>query len=321
MTEQRVATTQPSNPMEEDNDEISLLDLLLVLAKNKGMILFASFVAGLLALVYALSLDNIYTSTTKILPPQQSQSSASAMLSQLGGLAGLAGGSLGKNPNDMYLAMMKSHRVLAAIAKRYELQTKYETKTFEEAVKALGAVVVITSGKDGIISVEIEDTDPQLAADMANAFVEELNNLLQQFALTEASQKRAFFEQQMRQAKDLLTNAEVRLDRTPNTSLQYLDALRNIKYHEAIWEILAKQFEAAKLDEAKDFPLIQVLDKALPSEKKSKPKRSLIVILAVLVAFFCAVIWAFIRESMLRARENPEQAERWQVLRDALKFR
>ena len=141
------------------------------------------------------------------------------------------------------------------------------------------------------------------------------------FFLTDASQKRVFFEQQMKQAKDKLTNAEIHLDKTPNTSLQYLDALRDLKYQEAIWEILAKQFEVAKLDEAKDFPLVQVLDKAIPPEKKSKPKRSLIVILAVLVAFFLAVIWAFISEAIQRAKEQPEQAERMLALRKAFKFR
>jgi tyrosine-protein kinase Etk/Wzc len=103
--------------------------------------------------------------------------------------------------------------------------------------------------------------------------------------------------------------------------LQYLDAVRNLKYQEAIWEILAKQFEVAKLDEAKDFLLIQVLDKAIPPEKKSKPKRSLIVILGTLVAFFLAVIWAFVSEAMQRAKEQPDQAERMRVLCNAFKFR
>ena len=111
------------------------------------------------------------------------------------------------------------------------------------------------------------------------------------------------------------------LDRTPKTSLQYLDAERNLKYQEALWEILAKQFEMAKLDEAKDFPLIQVLDRATPPEKKSKPKRSVIVILATLAAFFLAVIWAFVSEALARSKDNPEQAERLGKLRELLRWR
>jgi len=63
-----------------------------------------------------------------------------------------------------------------------------------------------------------------------------------------------------------------------------------------------------------------VLDKAIPPEKKSKPKRSLIVILAVLEAFFFAVIWAFFSEAMERAKAQPEQTEIMLALRSAFRF-
>ncbi len=305
-----------------EDDEINLLDLLLVLAKNKAMIIKVTFAVALLALGYALSLPNIYTGSAKILPPQQSQSSASAMLGQLGGLASLAGGSLGlKNPNDLYLAMLKSRTMLEKIAKRFDLQRLYETKTQTDTLNALEGSSTFTSGKDGVIAVEVSDLDPKRAADMANAFIEELNTMMQTNAVTDASLKRTFFEQQLRQARDKLTDAEIQLDRTPNTSLHYLDAMRNLKYQEALWEILAKQFAMAKMDEAKDFPMIQVLDKAIPPERKSKPKRNQIVILATLVAFFLAVIWAFVREATQRAKEQPEQAARWTELRSAFRIR
>ena len=304
-------------------DEINLLDLLIVLAKHKKMILSVTFIAALISLGYTLSLPNIYTGTAKILPPQQNQSSASAMLGQLGGLAGLAGGAMGiKNPADTYIAMFKSRTLNEKIAKHFDLPQLYEAKTLTDTLKRLENNSSFTAGtKDGVITVEVSDRDPKRASEMTNAFVEELAKLMQNFALTDASQKRVFFEQQMKQAKDKLTDAEIHLDKTPNTSLHYLDALRELKYQEAIWEILAKQFEVAKLDEAKDFPLIQVLDKAIPPEKKSKPKRSLIVILVTLVAFFLAVIWAFISEAMQRAKEQPEQAKRMLALNEAFKLR
>lgn len=304
-------------------DEINLLDLLIVLAKHKKMIMGVTFVAALLAVGISLLMPNIYTGTAKIMLPQQSQSSASAMLGQLGGLAGLAGGAMGiKNPSDMYIAMLKSRTLMEKIIKRFDLQQLYEKKTFTDTLTALeNNSSFIAGAKDGVITIEVSDLDPKRAADMANAFIEELAKLMQNFALTDASQKRAFFEQQMKQAKDKLTDAEIFLDKTPNTSLQYLDAVRNLKYQEAIWEILAKQFESAKLDEAKDFPLIQVLDKATPPEKKSKPKRSLIAILVALIALVLAVIWAFVSEAMQRAKEQPVQAERIQALRNAFKFR
>jgi len=318
MSENQIAIQQQATP---EDDEINLLDLLIVLAKHKKRIIGATFAAALLAVGYALSLPNIYTGSTKILPPQQSQSSASAMLSQLGGLAGMAGGSLGiKNPNDLYIAMLKSRSVMEKIVKRFDLQKVYEQETLTGTLNALEGSMTVASGKDGMITVEVSDKDPQLAANIANAFIEELNKLLQTYSLTDASQKRTFFEQQLRQAKDKLTDAELKLDKTPNTSLQYLDALRNLKYQEALWEILARQFEMSKLDEAKDFPLIQVLDKATPPEKKSKPKRSQIVLLATLVAFFLAVIWAFISEALARSGSDSEQGARLQELRRAFRW-
>lgn len=314
--------TITSAPQEMPDDEISLLDLLIVLAKHKAMILKATLGAVLLAVAVTLLLPNVYTGTARILPPQQGQSSASALLGQLGGLAGLAGGTMGiKNPADIYLAMFKSRTLMEKIANRFGLRQLYEEKTLTDTLKTLESNTAFTAGKDGVITVEVSDHDPKRAADMANAFVEELAKMMQNFALTDASQKRAFFEQQMKQAKNTLTDAELHLDKTPNTSLQYMDAIRSVKYQEAVWEILAKQFEMAKLDEAKDFPLIQVLDHATPPEKKSKPKRSVIVLLATLVAFFLAVILAFARESMLRAKQQPEQAERMQALRNAFKWR
>jgi uncharacterized protein involved in exopolysaccharide biosynthesis len=100
-----------------------------------------------------------------------------------------------------------------------------------------------------------------------------------------------------------------------------MDALRKYKSAEGIYQLIANQFAAASLDEAKDAPLIQVLDKATIPEKKSKPKRALIVILTTLVALFLAVIGAFVRESMSRAEQQPEQAKRLNNLRNAFKFK
>jgi uncharacterized protein involved in exopolysaccharide biosynthesis len=315
-------TNQLTGIIGQADDEINLLDLLIVLAKHKKMIAKVTLAAALLAVGISLMMQNIYTSTAKILPPQQSQSSAGAMLSQLGGLAGMAGSSLGiKNPNDLYVAMLKSRNVMEKIIKRFELQKVYEQETLTGTLKVLEGSTAISSGKDGVITVEADDKDPQLAANLANAYIEELNKLMQTFSLTDASQKRTFFEQQLRQTKNKLTDAELTLDKTLKTSLQYPDAVRNLKYQEAIWEILAKQFEMAKLDEAKDFPLIQILDKATPPEKKSKPKRSQIVMLATLVAFFLAVIWAFISEALARSKGDPEQAERLDKLRELLRWR
>jgi len=103
--------------------------------------------------------------------------------------------------------------------------------------------------------------------------------------------------------------------------MENLRLLRDVKYFETIFELLAKQYEIARADEAKDISIVQVLDKAVEPERKSKPKRALIVILTALVVGFVAIIWAFIKEAGEKARQNPEQAERLNLLRRYLRWR
>ena len=382
------------------DDEVSLLDLLVVLAKNKKLILGVPFLVAVLISGITLLMTNIYTATTKILPPQQSQSAASAFLAQFAGLAGMAGGAAGlKNPNDIYVAMLKSRSVADNLIRRFDLMKLYEAKYLSQARSVLESVTKITAGKDGIISVEVDDKDPKRAADMANAYVEELLKLTQVLAVTEASQRRLFFENQFIQAKDNLAKAEVaarqglqhgglvkvddqgramvevtaRLrgqitvkevqigamrafatDQNPSLNLaqQELESLkrelakiegtggakaatsspsgqgmdnlrllRDVKYYEVIFELLARQYELAKLDEAKDSAVIQVMDKAIEPDQKSKPRRKMIVLLSALVAFFLAILGAFALEWAAGAKSDPQRAERLQALKGLLAWR
>jgi uncharacterized protein involved in exopolysaccharide biosynthesis len=101
----------------------------------------------------------------------------------------------------------------------------------------------------------------------------------------------------------------------PETGLEYLRKMRELKYQETLFELLSKQFEMAKIEEAKEAALIQVVDKALVPEQRSKPKRSLIVLLATLMAFFIGLLLAFVREARERASQDPASAERMNLLR------
>ena len=402
-TMQKAAIENPQGPMVavEDDDEISLLDLAIVLAKFKKLILGLPVLVGVLTVGATLLMTPIFTATTAILPPQQSQSGASALLGQLGGLAGIAGAAAGiKNPSDLYVGMLKSRTVADAMIARFDLVNYYEAELTQDARKSLEDVSSFTAGKDGIITISVDDKDPELAAKMANAYVEELNKLTEVLAVTEASQKRLFFERQMVDARDRLVAAEIEarsaMERGGLASIDAqgqamigvtarlrgqisvkeveigamrafaaeenprlkaaqqellalqtelariegasalregqagaessagatnLQLLRNVKYYETLYQMLAQQFELAKIEEAKDSALIQVLDTAIPPERKSKPKRALIVILAVLAAGFVAVLIAFMKEAALRAAEDPESAERMQLFKMYLSWR
>jgi uncharacterized protein involved in exopolysaccharide biosynthesis len=317
------------------------------------------------------------------------------MLAQLGGLAALAGAASIKSSNDLYIAMLKSRTVADNIIQRFELMKLWEIdiKHPSDAYKGLAGITNITSEKDGTITVEVDDKDPKRAADLANAYIDELVKFTGVLAVTEASQRRLFFERQFALAKDNLAKAEVaarqalqtggilKVDEQGramveatarlrgqitvkevqisamrtfaadhNPDLQFarqeleslnrelaklegvggitaaandpngqgsesLRLLRNVKYNEVIFELLARQYELAKIDEAKDSSVIQVMDKAIVPDRKSKPKRTMLVLLWAVGAGFVAILSAFIREALFRASGNPQQTARLQALK------
>jgi len=331
----------------EASAEISLLDLLIVLARRRWDLLAGTAAAAALAAIISFLLPNRFTATTVILPPQQNTSSAVALLGQLGSvnpLASLAGSLALKNPNDLQVAMLKSRTVEDAMIDRFNLMALYREKQKSDARKAFEKVVDIEDGiKDGLIRISVTDKDPRRAAEMANAYVEEYKKFSATIAVTEASQRRLFFEQQLVQAKEDLANAEEALKQTqqktgliqldgqaraviesvaqlrgqvaakevqiramhqfaseqnpdlqlaeqelaglqsevarmgaasgrssgdflmpkgsvPAAGLDYVRKLRDVKYNETIFELLAKQFEMAKIDEARQGSVVQLVD-------------------------------------------------------------
>ena len=386
----RVGET-PATPLEQDNDEISFLDIALVLAENWKALVFVPLAAGLVALGYSFLIPPTYTAVTRILPPVQQQSTSAALAAQLGTFAGLVGGAGGlRNPADQYVALLKSRSIFDAIVQRFNLKEMYEASYLEDARRALEQRTRVSAGaKDGIISIEVEDHDPKRAADMANAFVEELRNLTKTLAITEAGQRRLFFEEQLTQAKDNLTRSEIALqgsgvseatlrtvpqsalealarlkaqitaqeiklasmrtfmtDANPEFRLgiqelaalrtelskaeqsspakaagngaEYVAKYRDFKYHETLFELMAKQYELARLDEAREGAVIQVVDAAQPPERKSKPRKGQIAVLTTFAVFFLTLLAVFVRQAFRNMSRKPESAEKVRRLRRLL---
>ena len=381
-------------PIENLDDEISLLDLAITLAKHKKLILGVPMIAAIVVAIYSFIIPPTYTADTQMLPPQQ-QSSASAMLSQLGALGGMAGVAGIKNPNDTYVAMLKSRTIQDNMIKRFRLQAVYKTKTPETTRKALNGATTVKVGKDGIIGISVDDKSPQRAAMLANGYVDELQQLTQVFAVTEASHRRLFYEKQLLQAKQNLGDAEIALkqlqektgiihldaqaqlgigtaaglkgqiamrevelgamrtfatgnnpdyiriqqtlsglkaqlnkvetgtvvpSKVPEAGLEYIRKVRDLKYAETIYEMLAKQFEMAKIDEAKESSVIQVLDKAVVPEQKSKPKRTMMVLLSALATGFLTILYAFIKEALNNAKKDTQTEAQLQALKNTLRW-
>lgn len=374
-----------------------MLDLVIFIMRNRALLIGLPVAAGLISLVVALALPIWYAATTKILPPQQTQSNAVAILGQLGALAGVAGQVSGlKNPNDVFVAMLKSRSIADSLIKRFDLVRVYETEYLTETRLELGKRSIITSGRDGIVTVQYEDRDPQRAAAVANGYIDALRDLTVNLAVSEAAQRRLFFENQLRKAKDDLSTAEValsafaqekqlvnpagqvglsvsvaaslqaqitakqvqlasirsfateanpemaklrqeidalnaelaKLEASPDkprgrvlvplgsassVTLEYIRRFRDVKYYETLYEILAKQYEVARIDEARDATLIQVIDVAVPPELKSRPRRSVLVLITSLVALFCGTAIAYFKDYVLAQDENT--GEKWRQIK------
>lgn len=356
----------------------SWIDIVRLLVRARWLLLGVPAAAGALAVAVTFAITPTFTAKTTFLPPQQSQSAAATALASLGALQGLVSGIGGiRTPADQYVALMQSVTVSDRLIDEFGLIAAYDEKTRTDTRKELAERVRMAVGKkDGLISVEVDDHDPRRAAAMANRYVDELRRLSSQLALTEAQQRRTFFEAQLKQSRDRLARsqqalqasgfnagalraepkataetyarmkaeanvAEVRLqmlrrnlaDSTPevsqqgavvaalraslarlentdagNASGEYVSRYRDFKYEETVFELMAQQYELARLDESREGALIQVVDPALPPEKKSKPRRGLIGATAAVASLVLLLVWLVARQAWRVARSAPETA-------------
>ncbi len=371
-------------------DEINLLDYWRVLVKRKKLFLLIVFLAVIASIVISLMLPKIYSATTSLLPPQNSQSNMSLISSKLpGGWGGLAGSALGmSSPIDLWVGILKSRTIVDKIISTFQLKSVYETDSEEEARKRLQEALHVKKSKEEILTITVEDRDPQRAADMANAFSEALDNFNRGITTTSGGRMRAFVEKRLADAKIALAQSEEALksfqeknraiklddqssaiigaigevkgtliakevelqtllsfatpenpqvkilktevkelrkmlqslaaggdqegeesrnifiptDRLPDLSLQYVRLLRNAKIHETLFELLTEQYEMARIQEAKDSPTVQILDIAVASETRVRPKRTQIVILSTFTAGFFGIFLVFFLEYLEKAK-------------------
>ncbi len=269
---------------------------------------------------------------------------------------------------------------------RFKLSERYDKKFKQDARKELERFSNISAGKDGLITVEVDDKNALFAAQLANAYVEELGNLLKRMTITEAQQRRAFFGRHVNLTKDNLIQAEqalksvgvsksvlkfsgaavgavaqlqaqttvqevklanmrgylaesapefkqalnelatlrAQLSKSESASAapsvdeaDYLGRYREVKYQESLFELYARQFEVAKLDESRESVVNQVVDVAQPPERKSKPKKALIAMLTTLATGFALLLFVFVRQALRDAVQTPRSAEKISRLRHA----
>jgi tyrosine-protein kinase Etk/Wzc len=385
-----------------------LFDFLLVLSEARKTIAICILVFMAFGGVFCIFAKPTFTGAALILPPQQSQSLA-MMMGQLGALASLSGASSAssqlKTPADMYLGILESRTIADHMISKFHLQDLYKTGKMEDTRTQLKNNSRFLVGKDGLIRISVDDHDPNRASELANGYVDELYSMNSHLAITEAAQRRAFFDQELADERKDMAAAEDDLKQTaektgiihlggqaesiirslallraqiasrqvtinsmrmfatdqnpvamraqeeinslreqlaklendprnpeltspigipagrlPAVSLEYARKLREVKYHETLFELLAKQYEAARIDEGKAAPLIQVVDRAVPPDRKSGPHRFWIMLGCGFIGFCLGYLLSVINRALRRAAQIPEYAIKISLLRDGFRF-
>jgi tyrosine-protein kinase Etk/Wzc len=186
---------------ENTEPDINLLDLFIALGQEKWILIVVTLLAALSGVVVSLTTPATYASRASIMPTQQAGGGggglgALAGLSGLGGLSGIA--SSMKSSDEMFIALMRSHSVQSSLIEQFNLKERYGARNIEEARQSLSNSVVILSDKrSGMLLIDAYDKDPKFAAQLANAHIKELNVILSRLAVTEAQQRRAYYELQI----------------------------------------------------------------------------------------------------------------------------
>jgi uncharacterized protein involved in exopolysaccharide biosynthesis len=366
--------------------EIPVAELVAVIWQRRRWLAKVTGIGLILAVGYALSIPNQYTSTAQLMPPDPQALSNISMLSALSGAGSVASLSAGglisaRTPGGTFIGIVSSQTAQDDIINRFDLLRVYHCKLYIDARNILTKRTTIDEDKkSGIISISVTDHDPNRARDLAEAYVEELDKLVNSLSTSSARREREFLEQRLKSIKsdldassialsqfssrnatlnpqsqgqvlfesasklqgELITarselsglkamysddnvrvreanarinelqsqlrkmgsiggaadGADLNADHTypsirelPLLGVTYSDLYRQMVMQEGIYETLNKQFELAKVEEAKEIPSIKVLDEPQVPERKSSPHRAIIVVLGFLLSVFAGITW------------------------------
>ena len=393
-----------TNQTSQTEEEVTLFDYWQVIFARRMVIIAFCTVVVLATLGWSVSLPKIFESTATLLPQLESNDGLGlgALLGSSG--AGSAAQSLGislpgapATSTDVFLAMLKSRIMADDVIQQFNLMERYEEKTMQGTRLALEGTTRIVVTKEKVLKITVENKDPQLASDIANFYVSNLDRLNQTLSVSKARENRKFVEQRLAETQVALVKVENALkefqtqnrtvgieaqskamieaaatiqaqimaqevqlqvmrsylspdnpdvarvqssinelrkqlqimesgkagkDRLPGErlrpaitsvpalALEYGRLARDLKVQETLYALLISQYEQAKLKEARDTPTVQVLDPAIPAERKSRPKISFNLLIAGMLSLLIGIFWAFFLEALNRrkARSSPQLA-------------
>ncbi|MBP6264497.1 MAG: hypothetical protein KA240_16325 [Nitrospira sp.] len=374
-----------------------MFDYWDVLIARRAVIAGSFLLGTVLSLGISLLLPNVYESTSSVLPQLESKEGGAlaALLASpaAGGMAqnlGLGLPGLPTTPTDVFVSILKSRLMADDVINKFNLMDRYREKTMVETRKELEDHLRITVTKEKVIKVAVEDEDPQVAADMANYYVSNLDRLNRTVIVNKAGQNRAFLERRLNETMESMAKAEEALrdfqakNKTvaveaqakvmieaaamiqgqitaqevqlqvmggylspdnpdlarirsnveelkkqlatmgsgkdakgmlsserlhpamvavPDLALQFGRLFRQVKVQETLFTLLTSQHEQAKIAEARDTPTVQVLDQAVPADKRTRPRILLNVAVAGVLALVIGIFLAFFLDYRARVRQ------------------
>jgi capsular polysaccharide transport system permease protein len=379
-------------PPEPDNRKGEKLWVLWRSRRFLWGVTWKTFVASI---VLAFLVPSHYKSAVRFVPGENpGTSGSSSMMGLMSKALGGDNSSMGfgldaasllgaKTPGAFYVEVLKSRSVQDRLINRFDLRARYRKGTYFEARKKLAKFTEIEEDKkSGVITLTITDYEPEMAAQIANAYVDELNRLAVDLNTSSAHRERQFLEERLATAKQDLSRASAALSQfttknsmvdpqnegravmdaaarmqgqiiasetelkglqqiysddnvrvrtlkarmaelqsqlrklvgqnneqavqdsvagwsapypsmhtLPGLGSRYADLYREAKIQEAVYAFVTQQFEMARIQEAKELPIVRVMDAGVKSEKRSSPIRSLIVAGSVFGAFLLACMW------------------------------
>jgi tyrosine-protein kinase Etk/Wzc len=192
----------------------SFIDYLTVVFKWRRFIIRIFLIITIAAVVISLILPLQYTATTTILPPNPQQEAMFGLMgmnitSNIGGVSGLASMLPGATSmSDLFAAILQSGTIAGRIIKKYDLQSVFKAKTMDDAHKMLLGITKFRVAPEGIIAVSVTWYDKNLAADIANSYIEELDKFNTETAMTTGKRYRIFIEKRLEESTNDMAEAE-----------------------------------------------------------------------------------------------------------------
>jgi uncharacterized protein involved in exopolysaccharide biosynthesis len=340
--------------------------LLMAVRERLGQVLLYTVIASALVTAASFLIPNSYTASAVLLPPTRNQ----GILSLLPGIEGASelGRAIGlgvEHDTDLYVGVLRSRTINRALVDRFRLDSLYHARDRERAGRTLTSHTSITLTSEGFVRVAVTEHGSQLAADLANAYVDELDRFLRLNTNSSARRSRVFLEQRLDETHQTLAAAEdslrdyqvsqrmpavgAEVERTANAAADLMaqkalreielgtlesvarssnpraEELRNeirqfdseiakippaslgvarlfreVKIQEKILMVLTEQYENARVMELRDLPSVEVVDRAMPPERKSRPRRGFIAAAALVMAFGANVTLAGLRAGAFR---------------------